>query len=122
VHTQLKLLDGPAPTVKELLYAYRVLLTGIHILNTAEIESNLRVLTQQYAVPGIDELIDRKLMGAEQAKLLPDELPGHLAALARLESALNVAFEKSILPEEPTTVPALDDFIVRARLELAPHA
>jgi predicted nucleotidyltransferase len=31
-NTQLKLLAGPSPTVKELLHAYRVLLTGIHVL------------------------------------------------------------------------------------------
>lgn len=121
-HNQLKLLAGPAPTVKQLLYAYRVLLTGILVLGTGEVEANLRVLTQHYPVPGINELMERKIAGAEHGEVQPSELPGHLGELGRLENDLAVAFEKSTLPEEPTTLPALDDFIVRMRLELAPHA
>jgi len=57
---QRKLLTKPAPTVKELLYAYRVLLTGIHVLRTGEVETNLRVLTQHHPQPGIAELIKWK--------------------------------------------------------------
>ena len=118
---QLKLLAGPASTVKELLYAYRVLLTGIHVLRTGEVEANLRVLTQYYPLSGIAELIERKIAGAENGQLQPGELAAHLAELGRLESDLAAAFEASTLPEAPTTLAALDDFIVRARLELAPH-
>src|SRR5690349_10857099 len=40
--TQRKLLDKQEPKVaKTLLYAYRVLLTGIHLLRTGEVEANL---------------------------------------------------------------------------------
>jgi hypothetical protein len=38
--------------------------------------------------------------------------------LRRLESELAEAFESSSLPHEPTTVPALSDFVVRVRLAL----
>jgi predicted nucleotidyltransferase len=120
-NTQLKLLAGAEPTVKELLYAYRVLLTGIHVLRTGQVEANLRVLAQHYPLPGIGELIERKSTGAESGKLAPGELVAHLAEASRLESALALAFEASALPEEPSTLEALDDFIVRARLELAPY-
>ena len=118
---QLKLLTKPTPTVKELLYAYRVLLTGIHVLQTGEVEANLRVLTQHIPLRGVAELIERKIAGAESGQLQPGELTAHLAELGRLESDLAAAFEASALPEAPTTLAALDDFIVRARLELAPH-
>jgi uncharacterized protein len=121
-NTQLKLLSRPAPTVKELLYAYRVLLTGIHVLRTGEIEANLCVLMQHYPLPGITELIERKVAGAEHGILQPGEMEAHLAELNRLENALAAAFDASTMPERPATLAALDDFVVRARLELAPHA
>ena len=119
---QFKLLTGSAPTVKELLYAYRVLLTGSHVLRTGEIEANLPVLTQRYARPAIAELIERKLAGAEHGQLQPGELAAHLADLDRLAGDLDAAFEASTLPEQPTTLAALDDFVVRSRLELAQNA
>jgi predicted nucleotidyltransferase len=121
-HNQLKLLAGPTPTVKQLLYACRVFLTGIHVLRTGEVESNLRILLQHYPVPGIAELIERKSTGTEDGKLESDELAAHLADLSDLESELASAFEDCALPDEPSTLAALDDFIVRARLELAPYA
>lgn len=120
--TQLKLLAGPAPTVKELLYAYRVLLTGIHVLRTGEVEANLRALTRRYPQPGITELIERKITGAEHGQLQPGELTTHLTELDRLATELDAAFAASTLPERPTTWEALDDFVVRARMELAPYA
>ncbi len=119
---QRKLLAGPAPTLKELLYAYRVLLTGIHVLRTAEVEANLRALTARYPQPGIAGLIERKTIGAEHGRLQPDEITVHLTELDRLATELAAAFEASTLPEQPTTWEALDDFVVRARLELVPYA
>ncbi len=119
---QFKLLAGPAPTVKELLYAYRVLLTGIHVLRTGAVEANLRVLVQHDPQPGIAELIERKVAGTEHGVLQPGDLQAHLGELDRLESELAAAFEASALPERPTTLAALDDFVVRARLELGPYA
>ncbi len=112
-----KRLGEPEPTVKHLLYAYRVLLTGIHAMQTGEIVANLPVLNQRFGLAEIDELVDRKRSGAE--KMLTDEreLATHEGTLDRLESALQDAFEKSFLPEEATTAAALDDFVVRIRLE-----
>ena len=45
---------------KTLLYAYRVLLSGIHLLRTGEVEASLPRLNQHYHVPRIDELIASK--------------------------------------------------------------
>ncbi len=121
-HTQFELLNKPTATVKELLYAYRVLLTGIHVLETGEIEANLRTLTEQCHQPGIDELIARKLSGAEHAALASQEVTEHQPQLDRLLRRLEEAFEHSSLPDEPSTYPQLDDFVVRARLKLGQHA
>ncbi|PKO22344.1 MAG: nucleotidyltransferase [Chloroflexi bacterium HGW-Chloroflexi-1] len=115
---QMKLLAQPAATLKELLYAYRVRLTGIHVLRTAAIEAHLGQLAAGYPVPGLAELMARKVAGAERGALTADELPPHLAQLARLDADLAAAFDACALPDAPTSVAALDDFVVRARLEL----
>lgn len=118
---QIKLLSQPTATVKDLLYAYRVLLTGIHVLRTGEIEAHLGQLAARYPVDGLADLIGRKMAGRERETLVAEELPVHLAQLARLEADLAAAFVASTLPDEPTSLDALDDFVVRVRLELGHH-
>ena len=44
------------PQVKPLLYVYRVLLTGIHLMRTGEVEANLVRLNEQAKLPYIAEL------------------------------------------------------------------
>lgn len=121
-HTQFGLLAKPTTTVKELLYAYRVLLTGRYVLETGEIEANLRTLNEHYREPGIDDLIARKTSGAEHGPLAPHEMNEHQPQLDRLRQQMETAFERSTLPDEPTTTPQLDDFVVRARLALGQYA
>lgn len=118
---QMKLLAQPTAALKELLYAYRVLLTGIHVLRTAAIEAHLGHLAACYPVPGLAELMTRKTAGAERSALTADELPPHLAQLARLNADLAAAFDACAWPDAPTSLAALDDFVVRARLELSSH-
>ncbi|WP_428261117.1 nucleotidyltransferase domain-containing protein [Haliangium sp.] len=114
-----KRLAEPEPTVKHLLYAYRVLLTGIHMMQTGEVISNLSVLNQRFGLTGIDELVDRKRTGAEKMRLDERELAAQEAQLGELETKLRQAHEHSQLPEEPTTADALDAFVVRLRLDQA---
>src|SRR6185436_6782122 len=62
--TQWKLFLKESPRrVKPLLYVYRVLLTGIHLMRTGVIEANLVTLNQEFKLPYIPELIARKLAG-----------------------------------------------------------
>lgn len=42
---------------KSLLYAYRVLLSGIHLLRTGEVEANLYRLNDRFGLPQIVDLI-----------------------------------------------------------------
>lgn len=111
-----KRLGEPEPTVKHLLYAYRVLLTGIHAMRTGEVVSNLPVLSQSLGIAEIDELVARKRSGTERMPLDEADLSAHEPMLDRLESMLQDAFDKSTLPEEATTATALDEFAVRIRL------
>src|SRR3954471_23475662 len=59
--TQWKLFEKEHPRrVKPLLYVYRVLLTGIHLMRTGAVEANLLTLNETFKLPYIDELVARK--------------------------------------------------------------
>src|SRR5205814_1540048 len=53
--------------VKPLLYVYRVLLTGIHLMRTGKIEANLVTLNEEFRLPYIADLVARKLAGPEKS-------------------------------------------------------
>src|SRR5262245_33839514 len=72
------------PRVKPLLYVYRVLLTGIHLLQSGEVEANLVTLNDSFRLPHVSELVARKLGGAEQSKLTETDLGFHAREYARL--------------------------------------
>lgn len=105
-------LAGPAP-IKPLLYAYRVSLTGLHLLSTGQVNANLAELAPEY---GYGYLLD--LIAAKVAEHVAVELPvaEHDAALERLQADLAAARDASPLPVEPADVDALDDFVLRLRL------
>jgi uncharacterized protein len=115
---QRRLLETGDETVKRLLYCYRVILTGIHVLRTGVIEADLRVLNEDQQVAGLDDLMARKREGREKGELRTGEAEAHRPALDRLTDDLTRAFESSRLPAEVTNYDALSDFVVRARLEL----
>ena len=102
--------------VKTLLYAYRVLLTGIHALRTGEIEADLTRLLERRPLDGVAALVERKRSGAEKGVLPADEAAVHRQALRALRAELEIAATESTLPDTPTSADALDDFLVRLRL------
>lgn len=111
-----KRLQEPEPTVKHLLYAYRVFLSGIHLMRTGEVEANILVLNDIFRLNPVLELVQRKQSGAEKMCLAPEELAHHDPILNGLEQSLEEAHAASSLPDEPTTRDALDDFVIRIRL------
>ena len=42
---------GRTLRIKPLLYVYRVLLTGIHLMRTGKVEANLVVLNDEFRLP-----------------------------------------------------------------------
>lgn len=106
--------DAP-PRVKPLLYAYRVLLTGIRLLRTGEITADLGALLGEQELPAVRELIARKRDGAEKEPLRAGELPFHDRELDRLHAELEAAAATSPLPAEPSAEPALHDLLLRLR-------
>lgn len=107
----------PEPRVKPLLYVYRVLLTGIHLMRTGEIEANLNRLNESFQLSYIAELIDRKVNGAEKETLNDADLAFHQREYERLTTGLEQSHESSQLPETPEGKDALHDLLVRLRLE-----
>jgi uncharacterized protein len=105
------------PTVKGLLYTYRPLLAGIHLMRTGTVESNLRRLNAEFKIGAIDELIARKLDGQEKMLLSAGEIEVHKPMFDRLCAELDAAREASELPETISTesVEAMDDLLLRLR-------
>jgi len=113
---QIKIFEVALPwRVKTLLYIYRVLLTGILLLETGQVEANLPRLNETFRLPFIPDLIAQKQQ--EGAVFNEADLTMHQATIARLQARLETAFQESPLPEYPAAKAALNDFLVRVRLE-----
>jgi hypothetical protein len=104
------------PRVKPLLYTFRVLLTGIHLLRSGEVEANLCLLNDIYRLPFIPDLIARKLEGDEQQTMQPDEIDHYEHEFNVLRTRLIEEAAITSLPESPTAQSALNDILVRVRL------
>lgn len=107
------------PRVKPLLYVYRVLLTGIHLLRTGEVNANLVRLNETFKLAYLPELIERKRAGLEQSVLGDADRAFHAAEFARLMGELEEAGQRSSLPGEATSAEGLNSLVVRARLQPA---
>lgn len=105
--------------VKPLLYVYRVLLTGIWLMRTGEIEANLLTLNEHFHLPFIHELVQRKLAGPEQSTLDDADIAFHSVEYQRLRSMLQQAHDGSTLREalEESSRKALNDLLVQVRLD-----
>ena len=95
-----------------------VLLTGIGLMRTGEVEANLLTLNESFRLACIPDLVARKLAGPEQSQLADDDLAFHEAEYERLRAELQAAHEASRLPESPSpaTRAALNDLLVRLRM------
>jgi predicted nucleotidyltransferase len=101
--------------VKPLLYAYRVLLTGIHMMRTGEVNANLLACNADLRLPFIADLVARKVEGKEKSVLDDVDFTFHQAEFQRLEQVLTEAASSSRLPEEPTARDALNSLLLRIR-------
>ncbi len=104
------------PRVKPLLYVFRVLLTGIHLMRTGRIEANLVRLNEEYKLAYVPGLIERKVSGTERQRLDSAELPFFSQEYDRLRAQLEDEASKTSLPDATTAKPALNDLLIRIRL------
>lgn len=101
--------------VKGLLYQYRVAMTGIVVLETEEIEANVLRLNERFRLPGIEDLVARKVSG--EMVCVEDDAP-YLREIASLEPRLDEAYERSALSDctLPEVWAAAEDLLFRCRL------
>lgn len=112
--TQRKLIEKEKnKRAKSVLYAYRVLMTGIHLMQTGRIEANIVRLNETFQLTFIDELIAAKT----SEKVEPEGLDWgfHAGQLDALEAYLDRSFAESDLGES-RDVAAVNDLLVRLRL------
>lgn len=115
--TQWRLFEKETPLrVKPLLYVYRVLLTGIELMQTGIVEANLVTLNQKFDLSYLPDLIDLKVTGAEGATLSASDLAFHQQEYLRLCQVLEETSSRSHLPNEPTAGKDLHHLLVRLRL------
>jgi uncharacterized protein len=107
--------------LKPLLYTFRVLSTGIHLMRTGEVVADLTRL-YSLAPAYVPELVAAKRESEHGAP--PGDAPSRerLAAdVAAMTARLEDERGRSPLPSAPSAEPALHDLVVRARLGGLPH-
>ncbi|MFE7167507.1 DNA polymerase beta superfamily protein [Streptomyces sp. NPDC057616] len=109
-------LFGRTGELKPLLYTFRVLLTGIHLMRSGEVRAHLPTLLGEVDAPAyLPDLIAAK---AEREHGDADVDHARVAAdVERLHAVLDEAQAASALPAAATVHDALHDFLVRIRLE-----
>jgi predicted nucleotidyltransferase len=105
------------PRVKPLLYVLRVLLTGIHLMQTGNVEANLVHLNSVYNLSYVPDLIARKLEGAEKSTLRSTDLTFYQQEYERLREQLEQVSAASTLSEAPSCKAELSDLLVHLRLK-----
>jgi predicted nucleotidyltransferase len=116
-HNQWKMFERKTPhRVKPLLYIYRVLLSGIHMMKTGEIETNLLVLNDTFQSPQVRELIALKTAESEVTHLPNPDLAFYRAEYERLQNELREAESSTRLPATCDIRDELNDLLLRLRL------
>jgi len=116
-NTQWKLFIKQTPhKVKPLLYIYRVLLTGIHLMRSGAVEANLNHLNSIFNLPYIADLITQKIEGAEHGTLSNVDIAFHESEFQRLLSMLEDARDNSALPKKPSGKAGLNELLIELRV------
>ncbi|WP_432094946.1 nucleotidyltransferase domain-containing protein [Streptomyces sp. bgisy100] len=110
-------LFGKTGELKPLLYTFRALLTGIHLMRSGEVVAHLPTLADRVpeAPARLGELIAAKAEAEHGAA--GDAARGAEADVEALHAVLDEAQAASRLADAPTVHPAVHDLVVRARLD-----
>ena len=105
--------------LKALLYAYRGCFTGIHLMRTGQVESNLAVLADEYDRPQLLDLVEAKQAGTEKMTMDASSVEKHRRPIAQLMERLEREHEQSELRETAShdTKHRLSELLVRVRLK-----
>ena len=110
--------DEEPRRLKPLLYVFRVLLSGIHMMRTGEVNANLPECNAALGADRlrwVDELIARKVAGEEQGTIAGEDFELYAREYVRLRERLSAEAEESELPDTATARPAMKDLLHRIR-------
>ncbi|SEP97078.1 nucleotidyltransferase domain-containing protein [Lentzea albida] len=106
--------------IKPLLYTFRALLTGVHLLRSGEVVAHLPTLLDRLDGPAyLPGLIEAKVLGEHRGLAGVPGRPGPErleADLAHWHEELRLAREGSDLPLEPVAFEEVHDFVVGLRM------
>lgn len=102
--------------LKPLLYVFRVLLTGIYLMQTGRLEANLQNLNAEFQLPYLPDLMEQKIKGKEKITIRDEKFLFYEQKYLRLLQLLEDSCIESRLPEYPTAHSALNDLLLRIRL------
>jgi len=103
------------PRIKPLLYTYRVLMTGIHLMRTGQIEANLVRLNEQMQQSHVDDLLRQKREGVENQTMTAPAVDFHEREYLRLAALVRQEHERTALPELPSSRSAVNELLIRIR-------
>lgn len=106
----------PAKHVKRILYVFRVLMTGIHLMRTGIVEANILRVNEDLKLPYIPELVAQKVRGYEKGELAAGHaLDFYTHEYERLQKMLEDAAAKSRLPKEANGEKELNALVLALR-------
>ncbi|MGW2366253.1 nucleotidyltransferase domain-containing protein [Streptomyces sp. NPDC001667] len=113
-------LFGRTGELKPLLYTFRVLLTGIHLMRAHEIQADLPTLLDSERAPGyVQDLVAAKAAAEHGHLSTLDGAPSHqrlTADVEALHAALDEAERSTTLPNETDAGADLNELVIQARL------
>ena len=93
-----------------------VLLTGLHLMRTGDIVTDLNDLNTVFQLSYLDDFIAFKREAGEKATLHDVDMAFHQSEFERLRDDLDIARDETHLPDKPPGYDALNDLLVRVRL------
>lgn len=106
--------------LKPLLYAFRALLTGVHLMRTGQVLAHLPSLLEQQDGPDyLPALIEAKAVGEHRGLADVPARPSQerlVRDVARWHDELTKAQETSDLPDRPSAAGEVHDFVLKMRL------
>lgn len=103
------------PRAKTLLYAYRVALTGMHLMRSGELVGDVAITAPLYGFDSVGELAALKQAGTEYIALSAEEDAQHRTGLSELEAKLAAACDESRLPEQPPNADECKAWLIALR-------
>ncbi|MFI9724641.1 DNA polymerase beta superfamily protein [Streptomyces sp. NPDC052396] len=113
-------LFGKSGELKPLLYTFRVLLTGIHLMRAHEVQADLPTLLDSVRAPDyVRDLVAAKAAAEHGHLSTLDGAPSHerlTADVEALHAALDEAEQSTMLPDQSDAGTDLNELVVQTRL------